>query len=1493
MTFSSNKRKSKDEDYINSLLKEQNTSNILNSLNFDEEVENILKESQDIYGSNINYDPANINIDLLLNSADLEFLNQDKKKNIDQVIIPDYKNNIEFVKYFEFEYLKMILESIKMKDKIYILKTYKQNMKKSKLSVLNIILKKTISDKLYKLSQTKFISSIAAFQDMIFCGNSVGQIRMLTCETEHELKTLSNKEIEGTASVTSISISSDGEFLAAGYKNGFVILWEIANAKSKKVISGIQKGSILDIKLIISSKKRWDIISSSCDSTIQHYIIKDGILNLSVDNTLLIKEPKGYSFHQIISFNISQTKANDLNVPTLFANSTFLGFSCMEYVSVYLLEKKIMLMNIQKPSYLKIIPAPECSFGYGFIPDECYHDDNTTEADKGDCISLSSTFTGQLPGVFLNKETKLKIIFSISWGKVINLYSIDFKSSKSLYFKSVSHFINSSPIIRMDFLSESIIFIFDTRKLCKIVNTTMTIPGDVKIDFSSEIPIPIIPYKFSDEIDEGQSVDNNIDIQTDLYDPNTKSNIFTFSNTIVSTMKNIFVLGRDKFHHLKLLNWEQYLIELSNNSDWEEAFCLGLDIYYGRNNALADIPSDLKVREIKVKTELEHLIYHYAVLYTANGNNNINNIFVEKLEKCINICIEFCLELCDLEYLLNTLQPLFDSKGFGDIFINKLEPFILNDSRLTSHLQTMTTSKIIDSYIKTKKIIPLNQILLHLDVNSMNVEIVKEYCRKYELFTPYIYINTYNSISEDYITPLNYLWEKSKEAEFIKDFKEYSEYIETIGIKTLNPDQITKSKNYLLHKILFYLNLCFKCKKLKGDSISPNIQSKVIFEILKWLFLDDVERIDILIGFDSKSFFIMFENVFKEEKTKKIIDDLNKNVEFYKEIQRMSQDNPNANMIFSLSSLLEYLITRSKQLRISLRYVYDFVIKISNSFDLLKKEQKIEAAKYLLGVNKNDDLYKIKSDSEYKRNIDELSHEIIQMIMQEKSFTNQDFISLLSVTDTSPYIMVKVYLLKELKNFKECLITLIKSDINSIPNREKVIFDWISDTLYDLHQIGDPNFQVLKNEVLENLHLLSDMNIEFISKIVEKWFENDQLFVINKLDKVKHLQLKYVESVLDKFKEEADYNQTSTKKAEQYQSLLSLHIRLLCKLNPERVLFNLTKRGQVYPVHECLEACLEYKVYDGAIYLKQALGEIEEALSIAKSLLDKSYEDFIKQLRTEIIQERQYNQKRNDFLDKLKLCTDILEKNSDKTDYTQDPQMWFSLLDKLYEFYNLIKKEIESGSCVSSGNEENLFVFGLKISDEIKSLLEKMCSYVRIYDIISNVTDKYRNAEFKEFKALLLKILSSYSHQKNILQSANNLLSNSVLYSVIEQKKLNSKGCPINIYKCDQCEKLFNQITDESIFSFFCGHKFHLACCLQNGTNEPICEICRKNEFDYVSSIDHQGSIDNSLPRKEYVFDNDENALKNGRNENNLMKLKEMERIFSERETLITMTNVY
>ena len=91
-------------------------------------------------------------------------------------------------------------------------------------------------------------------------------------------------------------------------------------------------------------------------------------------------------------------------------------------------------------------------------------------------------------------------------------------------------------------------------------------------------------------------------------------------------------------------------------------------------------------------------------------------------------------------------------------------------------------------------------------------------------------------------------------------------------------------------------------------------------------------------------------------------------------------------------------------------------------------------------------------------------------------------------------------------------------------------------------------------------------------------------------------------------------------------------------------------------------------------------------------------------------------------------------------------------------------------------------------------------------------------------------MLSSYGHLKNILNSAKNLLSNSILYQVIELKKLNNEGCRFNLYKCDGCNKIIEQYGQDSIYVFVCGHKYHLPCATYH--NMLVCFACKKNELE-------------------------------------------------------------
>ena len=158
---------------------------------------------------------------------------------------------------------------------------------------------------------------------------------------------------------------------------------------------------------------------------------------------------------------------------------------------------------------------------------------------------------------------------------------------------------------------------------------------------------------------------------------------------------------KKSFYYGKLINWEECLSSLQQKSEWLNALSLGLDIYHGINTSLPDIPIDENERKLNVGYVLRGLILQYA---TINIGNDYSQISLEKgaelLSSCINICIEFCLEINDVEYLLNQIQPIFDIKGYLDLFIEKLEPFILCDKIKNQQFGHLTIStKIENAYL--------------------------------------------------------------------------------------------------------------------------------------------------------------------------------------------------------------------------------------------------------------------------------------------------------------------------------------------------------------------------------------------------------------------------------------------------------------------------------------------------------------------------------------------------------------------------------------------------------------------------------------------------------------------------------------------------------------------------------------------------------------------------------------------------------------------------
>ena len=138
--------------------------------------------------------------------------------------------------------------------------------------------------------------------------------------------------------------------------------------------------------------------------------------------------------------------------------------------------------------------VPDISFGWGCAPLE--FDDNIQQKKLSENLRENS------------------IILAVTWSNVITLYSMKIQNDDLVLNGDgpISYFINNAPVVRLGFVSSSIIYFFDEKGTIKIMNTAFTQYGEYNKDNSTN------EYNKKALVDEGKIIDSNlikVDISSD------------------------------------------------------------------------------------------------------------------------------------------------------------------------------------------------------------------------------------------------------------------------------------------------------------------------------------------------------------------------------------------------------------------------------------------------------------------------------------------------------------------------------------------------------------------------------------------------------------------------------------------------------------------------------------------------------------------------------------------------------------------------------------------------------------------------------------------------------------------------------------------------------------------------------------------------------------------------------------------------------------------
>jgi hypothetical protein len=376
----------------------------------------------------------------------------------------------------------------------------------------------------------------------------------------------------------------------------------------------------------------------------------------------------------------------------LFSLRRYVLLGSIEEIKLISIEPKIeQILEIKKPDYILNSMVPDGQIGIGKVPNIFVR--------------------------FAKKDEKNHLLLMVSWGNVIFFYQLSTLNGNILEeYKEIGYYINLFDILRIGFLNCSIFYCLDKSYGIKILDSSKINQGNVNISEGKQI----IPEKNElAVIEKSRHICENISSQTHLISSES-TNLDTYLYSIIDNDCTLQILGKKDIYYYNLIKWDNYLKELQNKNDFLNLFSLGLEIYNGKVTFFSDMP-DNKYLKRKVGDFLKEIIPQYVNSTLKDKKSNINDPKEqEKILQCINIVIEVCLELEIVEFLIRTIEPLFEEKEYGELFLARLEPFILCDKIIKYILSSDIILNLIDLYYKKEKIEILSQMLLHINILALD-----------------------------------------------------------------------------------------------------------------------------------------------------------------------------------------------------------------------------------------------------------------------------------------------------------------------------------------------------------------------------------------------------------------------------------------------------------------------------------------------------------------------------------------------------------------------------------------------------------------------------------------------------------------------------------------------------------------------------------------------------------------------------------------------------
>ncbi|KAI0075109.1 hypothetical protein K474DRAFT_1676591 [Panus rudis PR-1116 ss-1] len=243
----------------------------------------------------------------------------------------------------------------------------------------------------------------------------------------------------------------------------------------------------------------------------------------------------------------------------------------------------------------------------------------------------------------------------------------------------------------------------------------------------------------------------------------------------------IFILGQHEIKVGTLLTWADRILSLVESGDFLTAISLTRSYYTneapGNRNGLPSSPSSYKSVVGEKLHELMVASARYAFsedrfrdeTHITPDNRGVDR--TELFQGLVVTCAEACIVLGDFEFLFEELYGYYEEYGIGRMFLNQLEPFVL-DGRIR-HVPPRITQKLVEMHAQDDRPDLVERVIWHIDPECLDVEQAITLCQRYKLYDALVYV--YTRALRDYMLPV---------VEFVGLIRKLNRYRRALGEST-------------------------------------------------------------------------------------------------------------------------------------------------------------------------------------------------------------------------------------------------------------------------------------------------------------------------------------------------------------------------------------------------------------------------------------------------------------------------------------------------------------------------------------------------------------------------------------------------------------------------------------------------------------------------------------------------------------------------------------